>query len=69
MIIEYYATDDEDTMLERVLEKYKIINWFNPEDGYYVLETDDPKVVTVMSLVGIELYISGEKIVGGKANL
>jgi hypothetical protein len=69
MLIEYYATDAEDTRLEKMLSKYKIDEWFNPEDDYYILETQDPQVVTIMSLLGIELYVSGKRIVGFEAKL
>ena len=69
MIVEYYATDHQDQQLELALEKYHIINWFNPEDDYYVLETDDDRVITTMTLLGIELYAHGEKIVGATAKL
>lgn len=60
MLIEYYASDLEDTKLEHALSAYFIKEWFNPEDGYYVIETDDDRVITTMSLMGIELYISSD---------
>lgn len=58
MIIEYCATDQEDKQLEKALSNYDILEWFNPEDGYYVIETEDAKVVTIMALFGIEIYIT-----------
>lgn len=58
MLIEYYATDDEDLRIERALAKFKIDEWFNPEEAYYVLETQDSRVITVLHLLGIELYIT-----------
>ena len=69
MLIEYYATDYEDTQIEKALEKFKILEWFNPEDGYYVLETNDERVVTVLALLGIELWIASERIRDVKADL
>lgn len=69
MLIEYYATDQEDQHIERVLENFTILNWFNPEDGYYVLETEDERVLTLLSLLNIELYVSGTKISGAAAHL
>jgi hypothetical protein len=69
MLIEYYATDYEDTQIEKALEKFEILEWFNPEDEYYVLETNDERVVTVLSLLGIELWITSERIRDVKADL
>jgi hypothetical protein len=60
MIIEYYATDEQDRRIERALDAYDIKNWFNPEDGYYVLETNDDRVITTLSLLGIEVYYSNK---------
>jgi hypothetical protein len=60
MIIEYYATDEQDRRIERALDAYDIVNWFNPEDGYYVLETNDDRVITTLSLLGIEVYYSNK---------
>jgi hypothetical protein len=69
MLIEYYASDYEDTQIEKALEKFEILEWFNPEDEYYVLETNDERVVTVLSLLGIELWITSERIRDVKADL
>ena len=69
MLIEYYATPQEDQTLEAALEHFDIDEWFNPEEGYYVLETHDPRVLTVMYLLNIELYTLGEKITGFSAKL
>lgn len=69
MLIEYYATDYEDTQIEKALAKFEILEWFNPEDEYYVLETNDDRVVTVLHLLGIELWISSERIRDAKAEL
>jgi hypothetical protein len=60
MIIEYYATDEQDRRIERALDAYDIENWFNPSDGYYVLETIDDRVITTLSLLGIEVYYSNK---------
>lgn len=71
MLIEYYATKQEDDKLFDWMEKLDI-KWteaFNPEDYYYVLETDDTRVVTMMTLLNMEIYVSGEKICGASANL
>lgn len=57
MIIEYFADPEDDRHLEKVLTHYKITNWFNPDEGYYVIETDDDRVVTVLHLLGLELSI------------
>jgi ribosome assembly protein YihI (activator of Der GTPase) len=73
MLIEYYATNEEDDKIFEWMEKLgiKYTEAFNPEDYYFVLETDDDRIITVMTLLGIEMYISaqGEKIVGGEAKL
>lgn len=69
MLIEYYATEAEDRKLEQVLENFDIKEWFNPENDYYVLETDDPRVLTIMRVMNIELYVAGEKIAGASARL
>lgn len=71
MLIEYYATEQEDDKLYKMIDKFgiHIKEAFNPEDYYYVLETDDERIVSIMTLLNIEMYISGEKIVGGSANL
>lgn len=58
MLIEYYATLEEDRALERALQHFEIKEWFNPEDTYYVLETDDTTVITIMAVFGIEAYIT-----------
>jgi hypothetical protein len=69
MLIEYYATEAEDRELEKVLEHFEIKEWFNPDQYYYVLETDDPRVLTIMRVMNIELYVVGEKIAGAEARL
>lgn len=56
MLIEYYATDIEDKKLEKSLEHFDIKEWFNPEEGYYVIETDDERIATVFALLNIEWY-------------
>lgn len=58
MLIEYTATDEEDDRLERALKRIHIKEWFNPEDGYYILETDDERVPTIMMLFNIDFVIS-----------
>ena len=73
MLIEYYATREEDDKVFEWIDKLGIV-WteaFNPEDYYYVLETDDDRIITIMGLLGIEMYIScrGEKIHGTSAKL
>ena len=55
MLIEYYATKSEDVAIDRAIEHLVIDNAFNPEDCYYVLETKDDRVLTIM---GIELYVT-----------
>jgi hypothetical protein len=57
MLLEYYATDSEDLEIERILKNKNIIEWFNPEEDYYVMETDDETVVTILCLLGIEVFI------------
>jgi len=73
MLIEYYATNEEDDKIFEWIDKLgiKYTEAFNPEDYYFVLETDDDRIITIMGLLGIEMYISaqGEKIVGGSAKL
>lgn len=61
MLIEYCATDKEDQTITNALKKYTIKEWFNPEDLYYILETEDTEVITVMALLGIELHITDAK--------
>ena len=56
MLIEYYATEYEDRQIERALEHFDIVNWFNPEEGYYVIESYDPRIATVFALLNIEWY-------------
>jgi hypothetical protein len=58
MLIEYYATDLEDRTITKALEKFNILEWFNPEESYYVLETDDERVVTILTMCGADVYIS-----------
>ncbi len=58
MLIEYYATWEEDDVLEERIKHFHIQNAFNPEEGYFVLETDDERVLTVMRLMGIEMYVT-----------
>lgn len=69
MIIEYYATDHQDLQIEQALTNLVIKEWFNPEDYYYVLETDDDQVITILKLLGVDLYIAGERIRTVEANL
>jgi arsenate reductase-like glutaredoxin family protein len=71
VIIEYYATEQEDDKLFKLIQKFDIHikEAFNPEDYYYVLETDDDRIVSIMTLLNIEMFIAGEKIVGGSASL
>ncbi len=57
MIVEYYATEEQDEQMSVLLKGYDIIEWFNPEDDYYVLETHDARVLTIMCLFDIEIYI------------
>lgn len=58
MLIEYYATEQEDDVLEQRLKNFHIDCAFNPEEGYYVMETRDLRVLTLMSLMGIEMYVT-----------
>jgi hypothetical protein len=58
MIIAYTATDAEDTRLERAFEHLHISNWFNPEENYYVLETEDSRVTTILAIFGIDFVVS-----------
>lgn len=60
MLIEYTATDAEDRIIERALSYYHISNWFNPEEDYYVLETEDDRVVTTLALLNIDFVISSK---------
>jgi len=73
MLIEYFASEQEDERLYQLIERFniKITEAFNPQDRYYVLETHDDRIVSLMLLCGIEAYISttGEKIVGATARL
>jgi hypothetical protein len=71
MLIEYYATEAEDRQLEQMIKSDAILEWFNPECGYYILETDDPQVLTIMHLMGLEVYVSAraEKITTTSAKL
>lgn len=61
MLVEYYAYEEEDKALFKALENFNIINAFNPEDGYYILETDDERVITIMSLFNLELWVSNSE--------
>ena len=56
MLIEYYANEWQDRKITHALEHFHIDEWFNPEEDYYVLETQDPRVATVFALFGIEWY-------------
>lgn len=58
MLIEYYATELEDRAIERAIQYLHIDNAFNPEEGYYVIDTKDPRVLTVLSLMGVEMYVT-----------
>lgn len=60
MILEYCASDCEDLKIERAFEHVHVINWFNPEDNFYVLETNDDRAVTILHLLGIEVFIHPE---------
>ncbi len=57
MIIEYCATDEQDGQIEVLLKGYEILEWFNPEDEYYVLETLDVRVLTILCLFDIDIYV------------
>ena len=57
MIIEYCAADEQDGQIEVLLKGYEILEWFNPEDEYYVLETLDARVLTILCLFDIEMYV------------
>jgi hypothetical protein len=71
MLIEYYATNQEDDTLFEWMEKLNIkyTEAFNPEDYYFVLETEDDRIFTVMGMLGIEMYASAGKIASGSAKL
>ena len=71
MLIEYYATPEEDDKLFEWIDKLNIkyTEAFNPEDYYYVIECDDDRIVTVMTLLDMEIYISGSVIRNAKAEL
>lgn len=60
MLIEYTATAEQDRRIESALKCCHISNWFNPEDDYYVMETDDPRVPTILALMGIDCLIAKE---------
>lgn len=71
MIIEYVATNQEDDCLFEWMERMNV-KWteaFNPEDNYFILETEDERVPTIMLFLGMEVYIQGEKIVDFQAKL
>lgn len=53
MMIEYYASDSQDQFLERAFARYHIKEWFNPQGCHYVLETDDPRVISTLDLLEI----------------
>ena len=61
MLIQYYATDSEDSKIEKLLKDYPIKEWFNPEDGFYVMDTDDERIPTILALLGIEVYLVDTK--------
>lgn len=73
MLIEYYATQHEDDKLFKMIDKFniEILEAFNPEDYYYVIETNDNRILSLMLLLNIESYVTarGEKIVGASAEL
>ena len=58
MIIEYYATELEDRAIDRAIAHLHIDNAFNPEEGYYVIDTRDERVLTLMSLLNVEMYVT-----------
>ena len=58
MLIEYYASDYEDRKIDLALKDFDIKDWYNPEEGYYVISTQDSRIVTILSLLNIELYIT-----------
>lgn len=58
MLIEYYATEREDRQIELNLKTLHIENWFNPEDQYYVIDTQDTRVITILCLMGIECWVT-----------
>ena len=58
MLIEYYANDYEDRKIDEALKDFDIKDFYNPEEGYYVISTEDSRIVTILSLLGIELYIT-----------
>lgn len=57
MLIEYCADDEEFDKLTPWLKNCEIINWCNPEEGYFIIETQDHRVTTMLGLMGIEFYV------------
>jgi hypothetical protein len=57
MLVEYFATDDQDRQLDVLLKGYVIEEWFNPQDQYYVLESMDARVLTILCLFDIEIRV------------
>lgn len=75
MLIEYYTTLQQDDVLFEWM-KNKDVKWtnaFNPEDDYFVLETDDKRVPTIMTLMGMHIYCisvaQGDRIRSAEADL
>jgi hypothetical protein len=58
MLIEYYANDLEDAKIEDILQHFHIEHWYNPEDEYFVIKTNDERIVTILTLLGIEISIT-----------
>lgn len=58
MLIEYRATPRQDGLLEKAFAPYFIMEWFNPSEDYYVLETEDPRVVQTLNLMNIVYQIT-----------
>lgn len=61
MLIQYYASDAEDKRIESLLENYEIKEWFNPEENFYVMDTDDERIPTMLCLLDIEVYLVDTK--------
>ena len=57
MLIEYIADDAEHDLITKWLDSYEILEWYNPEEYFFVLETQDSRVATVLGILGIEFYI------------
>lgn len=57
MLIKYNATPAQDIQIDKCLKKYAVTAWYSPEEYFYVLETKDSAVVTVLTLLGIECHV------------